>query len=202
MLETLTRVHDQVGGCVDTPAWALPDSTLVECLDVVHTIEARLSAIKAHLVREIDARDMPATRPSTTSTAAWLRDRLRISAHAAERLIDLADALDTCPALDRAVGAGAVNAEQATAIAAATDEIANGVAANTAAEAQATLIDFASTCEPARLRTLGTWFLGRMGSAVAPNADRINSTDRINSADQASVPACTATEDPGSSPSG
>lgn len=48
-----------------------------------------LAAVKLHLVREVDGRNPPGA-DGATGVAMWLRGRLRISIHAAKRLVEVA----------------------------------------------------------------------------------------------------------------
>src|SRR5688572_518748 len=106
MLAVLGRVVAGAAGCAAAPVWSLADADLLAALDGVQAAEAALAAARAHLVREVRGRDL-AGRWGASSLTVLLRDRLRISAPAARRLIEVADGLDRLPALDAAVSAGA-----------------------------------------------------------------------------------------------
>ncbi|GAA4717981.1 hypothetical protein Prum_081140 [Phytohabitans rumicis] len=91
-------------------------------MDAVHAVEQALAAAKLHLVRDIEGRGLPSAQHAS-STAVWLREHLRISIHAAKRLVDLARSVDERPALDSALVTGAVNVEQVTIVAAAVRDL-------------------------------------------------------------------------------
>src|SRR5688500_13287384 len=86
VMEGLGRLSAAVTDCLDTPVWALPDQALLDALDGVQAARVRLAAVEAQLVREVDGRALPAAQHAT-STAGWLRERLRISAHTAKRIV-------------------------------------------------------------------------------------------------------------------
>ncbi|MGC4813381.1 DUF222 domain-containing protein, partial [Micromonospora sp. DT228] len=131
MIEALTRADDAVAACVDAAAWALTEDELVAALDAAHRLEQRLAAVTLALVREIDGRGT-AHAQGASSTAVWLRERLRLTVPAARRLVDLAAALDTGnPAIRAALANADITTEQARVIA---DTVAT---VHTAADAQA-----------------------------------------------------------------
>jgi hypothetical protein len=104
-------------------AWAWPDSAVVDGLDWLQVVAARVAALQLEMIRQIDSRAVAAEQ-GATSTAAWLRDRHRISAAAASRQVKLAAVLHAdLPATADAMAAGAVNIEQAQVIAAAVADL-------------------------------------------------------------------------------
>jgi hypothetical protein len=125
-----------------------------------------------HLVREIDGRGLPVARHAT-STAVWLREHLRISIHAAKRMLDLAAAVDQRPALNAALVAGAVNAEQAAVVAAAVADLPADLGAELVDKAEAVLIGQAGQFEPAILRKAGQRILAHVAPEVADAADAV-----------------------------
>ena len=166
MLVALEQVTSAAAECAGLHARPLADSDLVGALDAVHAAEASLAAVKAHLVRELDARAIPVGQ-GATSTAAWLRGHLRLSPYAARSLLALATALDRSAALDTAVGAGAVTAEQAIVIDEALGDLPAEVSQQVRADAEACLIGYASQFEPPVLRRLGARILAQVAPDVA-----------------------------------
>jgi len=168
MLKALARAAEHVADCVDASTWALPEAQLVAVLDQVHRLEQRLATVKLALIREIDGRNLGVSQ-GATSTGVWLRDRLRLTVPAAQRLLDLAKALDgPLPMLREALAAGAVSVEQAQAIAAAVKALPAEAGPEVADKAASVLIDSAAQFEPTVLRKLGE----RILALVAPeNAD-------------------------------
>jgi Domain of unknown function (DUF222)/HNH endonuclease len=92
VIEELARADDAIHACLDASVWALPEAQLVEALDAVHAIEQRLAAVKLALIREIDGRGV-AVAHGASSTAVWLRERLRVSVGVGRRLVADAEAL-------------------------------------------------------------------------------------------------------------
>ena len=112
MDEALGCAEQAVKDCLSTSAHALSPQALVESLDRVQALSHRVLALQLALVREADARSL-AVEHGAAGTAAWLRDRWRISGPAASRLVKLASVLSTRPGLAAALADGVVNAEQA-----------------------------------------------------------------------------------------
>ncbi|MER7459849.1 DUF222 domain-containing protein [Micromonospora sp. NPDC126480] len=96
MLEELARAEVDIRPCVDAAVWSMPDQQLVDALDAAHRLEQRLAAVKLALVRELDGRGT-AVAQGASSTAVWLRERLRLTVRRARRLVELAVALDAGP---------------------------------------------------------------------------------------------------------
>ncbi len=170
LVEALAELKALAGKCADAPTWPLPDDTLVDCLDAVHQIAAAVTAVQLHLIREIDGRGL-AVAQHASSTAVWLREHLRVSIHAAKRLVDLAQAVDRRPALDAALMAGAVNAEQAAVVAAAVGDLPADLGAGLVDEAEAVLLAQAEQCEPTILRKAGVRILVHVAPELADAAD-------------------------------
>jgi Domain of unknown function (DUF222)/HNH endonuclease len=172
VLDELAVADAAVGACVDSAVWALPESALVAAVEAVHALEQRLAAVKLALIREVDGRGV-AVAHGASSTAVWVRERLRLSIPAARRLVDLAAAVDAGPpALREALSAGAVTVEQARVItdtAATVSEQAGSAAAD---KAVGMLLKSAGRFEPTLLRRLGSRILQHVAPDVAERADR------------------------------
>jgi hypothetical protein len=110
--ETLQQLREVAGHCAGTPVWSLPDTDLVNAIHAVHDAEQMLAAVKLHLIREIDGRNLPIAQEAA-NTAVWLRGRLHLSIHTARRMVDLARILDQRPVLDAALSTATLNVEQA-----------------------------------------------------------------------------------------
>ncbi|HET8659464.1 MAG TPA: DUF222 domain-containing protein [Micromonosporaceae bacterium] len=83
---TITQAVD---AWVQKPAWALSDDELVAGVDRLYVEQQRLAAAHLALVRELDGRGLAVVQ-GASSTAVWLRDRMRMSITAAQRLVKLA----------------------------------------------------------------------------------------------------------------
>ncbi|HEX2772999.1 MAG TPA: DUF222 domain-containing protein, partial [Micromonosporaceae bacterium] len=169
----LARANDAVRTCLDACVWALSEAQLIESLDAVHAMEQRLVAVKLALVREIDGRGVAAAQ-GASSTAVWLRERLRLSVSGGRRLVADACALDgpAGPELRQSLSAGAVTVEQARVIAEAVATVHQQAGDEAADKAVHLLIDWAGRFEPGILRGLGARILAHVAPDVADEADR------------------------------
>ncbi|MCG5440032.1 HNH endonuclease signature motif containing protein [Micromonospora foliorum] len=166
MVEELAQADDSVAACVDAPAWALPEHDLIAALDATHRLEQRLAAVKLALIREVDGRGT-ARAQGASSTAVWLRDRLRLTIPSARRLVDLATTLDTSnPGIRQALADGVISLDQARVIADTVETVNRSADAETADKAVGVLTDWARQFDPTHLRKLGTRILDH----VAPDA--------------------------------
>jgi hypothetical protein len=146
--------------------WSLTDSDLTVELAHVFADEQRLAARRLQLVREIDRRDL-ARQCGVTSTVAWLRDGLRISAGIAKRWVELARALDsTALVTAEALSAGVVNEEQAAVIVRSLSNL-DDASQEDRAKAELALIERAAQFEPLSLGKLGTRILEHVAPQVA-----------------------------------
>ncbi|WP_051723955.1 HNH endonuclease signature motif containing protein [Micromonospora chokoriensis] len=166
----MEQAEAAVAACFDTPAWAASERDLVAALDAAHRIEQRLAAVKLTLVRELDGRGT-ATAQGASSTAVWLRDRLRLGVGAARRLVELATALDAAPAGVRdALAGGAVDVEQVRVIAATVETVHTAAGTEAADKAVSVLVEWAAQFDAALLRRLGTRILDHIAPEVADAA--------------------------------
>jgi hypothetical protein len=170
MREVLDDLERAARACVDAPVWSLPDGDVLAGLDRLQVVEQQVALVKARLVGQVQTRRLPAAQHAT-STVVWLRERFRVSVHAAKRLVELARAVDTRPGLDAAVAAGQVNAEQAVVIAAALAELPAQAGPAVVDEAERLLVGFAGQFEPVSLRKLGARILAHVDPEAADAAD-------------------------------
>ncbi|MEU8389353.1 DUF222 domain-containing protein [Micromonospora sp. NPDC048842] len=170
MLEELAQAEAAVADCLDAPAWALPAHDLVAAIDATHRLEQRLAAVKLALVRELDGRGI-ATAQGASSTAVWLRDRLRLRVGAARRLVELAATLVAAPAAVRdALANGEVDVEQARVIAGTVETVHTAAGAEAADRAVGVLVGWAAQFDATLLRRLGTRILDHVAPEVADAA--------------------------------
>ncbi|WBB67126.1 HNH endonuclease signature motif containing protein [Micromonospora sp. WMMD812] len=170
MIDELARAETAIWPCRDAAAGAMPEQQLVEALETAHRLEQRLAAIKLALIREFDGRGL-AVAQGATSTAVWLRDRLRLTVPAARRLVDLAAALDDGPpAVRDALAEGRVDAEQARVIAETTATVRAEAGPTAADKAVDLLVEWAGEFEPGLLRKLGSRVLDHVAPEVAEAA--------------------------------
>ncbi|MCZ7377122.1 HNH endonuclease signature motif containing protein [Micromonospora sp. WMMC250] len=170
MVEELAQADDAVAACVDAAAWPLTEHELVAALDAAHRLQQRLAAVTLTLVREIDGRGTARTHGAST-TAVWLRERLRMTVPAARRLVDLATALDTGnPGIRQALADGAINLDQARVIADTVTTVHRSADAETAEKAVGVLVEWAGQFDPTLLRRVGTRILDHVAPDLADAA--------------------------------
>ncbi|RQX02190.1 HNH endonuclease signature motif containing protein [Micromonospora inaquosa] len=166
MIDALEQAEAAVAACFDTAAWAASEHDLVAALDAAHRLEQRLAAVKLGLVRELDGRGT-ATAQGASSTAVWLRDRLRLGVGAARRLVELAATLDAAPpGVQDALAAATVDVEQVRVIAETVETVHASAGAEAADKAVGVLVGWAAQFDAGLLRKLGTRILDH----VAPEA--------------------------------
>ncbi|MGW3892712.1 DUF222 domain-containing protein, partial [Micromonospora chokoriensis] len=170
MVEELAQADDAVAACVDATVWSLPEHELVAALDAAHRLQQRLAAVTLTLVREIDGRGTARAQGAST-TAVWLRERLRMTVPAARRLVDLATALDTGnPGIRQALAAGAINLDQARVIADTATTVQTTTDTETADKAVGVLVEWAGQFGPTLLRRMGSRILDHVAPDLADAA--------------------------------
>jgi hypothetical protein len=168
----LARAREAVDDCLNLPAWALRGQELIDCLDQAHALQQKVIALVLRLVREVDRAGL-AREQGATSTAAWLRSRLRLSVAAARLLVGDAERLDAGPAAVRAaVAAGAVNGEQARIIGRTVQTVHDQAGAAAADKAVGLLLDWAGEFDPDGLRRLSHRILDHVAPQVADDLQR------------------------------
>ncbi|MFF5179296.1 DUF222 domain-containing protein [Micromonospora sp. NPDC000316] len=170
MIDALEQAEAAVAACFDVAAWGLSEGDLVAALEVAHRLEQRVGAVKLALVREVDGRGV-ATTQGASSTAVWLRERLRLDVGAARRLVGLAASLDAVPCGVRdAVAGGAVTVEQARVIAETVETVRAAAGVEVADKAVGVLLDWAGQFDPFLLRRMGARILDHVAPEVADAA--------------------------------
>ncbi|MEU8254598.1 DUF222 domain-containing protein [Micromonospora inaquosa] len=170
MIDALEQAEAAVAACSNLAVWAADERDLVAALDAAHRTEQRLAAVKLTLVRELDGRGT-ATVQGASSTAVWLRDRLRVGVGAARRLVKLAATFDAAPTGVRdALAAGTVDVEQVRVIADTVQTAHTTAGAQAADKAVGVLVGWAAQFDAALLRKLGTRILDHVAPDVADAA--------------------------------
>lgn len=171
MLVALREIGGLVEEATARDAWALPDGELIAGLTAVHALEQQLAAIKLRLVREVDGRSL-ATAQGASSTVTWLRERLRVSAGAARRTVELAAGLAAGPpVVADALAAGTITVEQSEVITRAVADLPAEVGDETVEKAAQALVEQGRRFEPAILRRLGQRILHHVAPEVAEHAE-------------------------------
>ncbi|UWZ38785.1 DUF222 domain-containing protein [Dactylosporangium roseum] len=121
--DVLAVIDAALGTGPASGAWAWSDVDLAAREDAVHTLIQRATAAHLAILRELDGRAL-AKRHGQTS-AQWIRARHQISSGTAHRWLSLGAALDRpeLAATAAALAEGAINVEQAAAIAEAVAEL-------------------------------------------------------------------------------
>ena len=140
-----------LGGWAERPVYGLSDDELRHAVDEVCTRRAGLEGLLLDLIRELDGRGLPG-RDGAANTAAWMRERQRLSRPTAGRLVRAARALAGAAVTAQALREGQINLEQASVIA---GQVAV-LPAGRQAEAEAALIGQAGVWEPETLTVLAT----------------------------------------------
>jgi hypothetical protein len=164
-LEAVRRSVVAAGECAETPTWPLPPESLPECLDGIETAERLLAAAKLHVIREIDAKGIPASIGARTP--GWVADRLLITPAVARRLVRLAQAVDGSPGLDSALSGGLVNVDQVAAVVKAVDALPSDVGAEVRAKAEAVMLGWAHQSDARGLGFMGVRVLEHVAPEVA-----------------------------------
>lgn len=170
MIDELARAENAVAACADAAAWALSEHDLIATIDATHRLQQRLAAVQVAAVRELDGRGV-AVAQGASSTAVWLRHRLRLDVAAARRLVGLAASLDVAPPGVRAALAdGAVSVEQARVIAETAATVTASAGAEVADKAVGVLVEWAEQFDPILLRKMGTRILDHVAPDLADAA--------------------------------
>ncbi|RAO03780.1 hypothetical protein GAR05_00761 [Micromonospora saelicesensis] len=171
MLEALAQVGGAVDDCAETALWALSDDELLASLDATQVLAQRLAAVQLGLVRELDGRGV-AIAQGASSTAVWLRERLRLSGRSARQLVQLATTIDAAPpAVRDALLSGAITVEQGRVVAETVAALPVEAGPEVADKAAQLLIDWADRFDPTSLSRLGERVLAHVAPELADQAE-------------------------------
>jgi hypothetical protein len=152
-----------LAAATDAALWSVADADLAGLVVAAGRLVARAQGLLLRLVGEADARDV-LTADGATSSAVFLRHRLRLSPAEAASCARTARAIRTVAAQTGAACAeGRVTAGQAAVITRAVGEL----PAPARAQAERTLLEHAATYDPVVLGRLGR----RIAAHVDPGAD-------------------------------
>ncbi len=163
--DLLATAASAVAALAARPPYALSNDDLRSALDRLHRITTIVAGTAATLVHEASARGLP-HHDAATSTVAWLRDLLRISAADANRMITLGQLMDRRSVIAAALESAALNPARALAIGRTLDDV-PADDPNTVDKVEATLIDHATQFEPSILRRLGERVLAHVNPSLA-----------------------------------
>ncbi|MGC4768105.1 DUF222 domain-containing protein [Micromonospora sp. DT44] len=171
MLRALAQAGDGVDACADTAPWALSDDELLAALDASHALAQRLATIQLALVRELDGRGL-AVAQGASSTAVWLRERLRLSGRSARQLVQLAATIDAAPPTVRAALLdGSLTVEQGKVVAETIADLPVEAGPEVAEKATELLIAWADRFDPTTLSRLGERVLAHVAPDLADEAE-------------------------------
>jgi hypothetical protein len=134
-------------GQAPAAGWDVPDEILVARMRELVRIRAMVDATLAEQVAAFDAR-AGARYDGQTSTAAWLRARLRLGGGQAGQLLLIARRLGNMALVGKALAAGEITLEHAAAVA----TLAGQVGEEALAGYEPVLLDLARQVAPERLR--------------------------------------------------
>ncbi|MGW3784838.1 DUF222 domain-containing protein [Micromonospora chokoriensis] len=171
MLRALAQAGGAVNDCAQASVWALSDSELLASLDAAHVLAQRLAAVQLGLVRELDSRGL-ATAQGASSTAIWLRERLRLTSRSARQLVQLASTIDAAPpAVRDALFNGAMSVEQGRVVAETIAALPPEAGPEVADKATQLLVDWADRFDPTVLSRLGERVLTHVAPDLADQAE-------------------------------
>ncbi|MGW3854639.1 DUF222 domain-containing protein [Micromonospora arida] len=171
MLEALAQVGEAVDDCAETALWALSDDELLASLDATQVLAQRLAAVQLGLVRELDGRGV-AIAQGASSTAVWLRERLRLSGRSARQLVQLATTINAAPpAVRDALLSGAITVEQGRVVAETIAALPVEAGPEVADKATQLLITWADRFDPTILSRLGERVLAHVAPELADQAE-------------------------------
>ncbi|MBQ1020719.1 DUF222 domain-containing protein [Micromonospora sp. D93] len=171
MLEALAQVGGAVDDCAETALWGLSDDELLASLDATQVLAQRLAAVQLGLVRELDGRGV-AVAQGASSTAVWLRERLRLSGRGARQLVQLAATIDAAPSAVRdALLGGAITVEQGRVVAETIAALPAEAGPEVADKATQLLVAWADRFDPTSLSRLGERVLTHVAPELADEAE-------------------------------
>ncbi|EIV94483.1 HNH endonuclease signature motif containing protein [Frankia sp. QA3] len=154
LVDGLTAVSARVDGLMGGPVWSLSDAGLLDFLVDCSAVLTRLAAFRLQVVAEVHGRGL-ARRAGASSTVALLRERLRVRAADAGRLVDVAVAVDgPLAATGARLAAAEISVEQAQVIAAGMRSLPAGVTADVRRQVEAFLLRQADEFDPTALARL------------------------------------------------
>jgi len=173
VVDAVDAVSDVLDGTADADAWALSDDDLVRVVEQCEQLSARVAELGLRLVREMDGRDL-ARRVGASSTAGWLRHRLRLRPGEARSRVELAHRLRVqptpvdngpsmggsgggwaMPATAAALAEGAVWVEHAAVIAATMARLPSSLSPDQIRAAEQQLAGWARQYNPTEVANLG-----------------------------------------------
>jgi hypothetical protein len=171
VLEVLRRMNGLVDQAAEHAVFTLSSEDLAACLRAAHVVEQRVAALRLACVRELDGRGV-AWEHGDTSTAAWLREQLRISPSAARRMVRLAAGVGAAPqVVGDAFAAGVITVEQTWVIVRTIADLPAHAGPEVTGKAAQALVDHAGGFDPLGLGRIGQRILWHVAPDLAEEAD-------------------------------
>lgn len=154
LVDGLAAMSARLDGLMGGPVWSLSDAGLMDFLVDCSAVLTRLAAFRLQVVAEVHGRGL-ARRSGASSTAALLRERLRVRAADAGRLVDVAVAADgPLAATGARLAAGEISMEQAQVIVAGMRSLPARVTADVRRQVEEFLLRQADDFDPTVLARL------------------------------------------------
>lgn len=208
-LAAVAAAVERLGAATRDGLWSLGSAQVLGSIESAHRIACQVDAVRHSLVREADARGA-AVEAGASSSAGWLRHRLRMHPAAAKRLVDTARALhddpagplvhhadDTSPGGDSpcddrspraglraAFAAGRIDAEHVAVACQTLTDLPPDLGADVVAEAEEFLLEQALLHDPKALARLGRHLRHRLdpdgGDRLEREEQHAEATQRLN----------------------
>jgi hypothetical protein len=154
------RLNARLDELAETGVWSMNAAETSETVVELQRAQAKLAAAQARLLAHAERLDV-AANTGATSTAAWLRGQVRVTAGTARRAVALGKALDTgsYPATAAGLASGEVLPDQARVIVAAVDALPDRLFAEERLRGEAHLVGLAKCYDAEQLARLGRHLL-------------------------------------------
>lgn len=159
----LEGVRSALAQVAEAPLWSLGSADLLDLVEEAGAVVAAAQAVLLHAVREADARTALVAE-GATSSAAWLRARLRLTPSEASTYVKVARGLDGLEATATACAGGRIGVGHASVIARTVADL--PADARLRAGAERDLVQHAQTFDPVQLARIGR----RLLAGVDPDA--------------------------------
>jgi hypothetical protein len=164
-MAALEAAYSDLAKRVEDEAWQLAEGDVLDVTRRVHALGSKVAGLGVRMIREVDARSIPATL-GASSLRAFVSGALRLSPREAHRQAKLATSLhEHCAATGAALAEGAVNFEQAARIAWMLEHLPSKATPEQRDWAQGFLLEHAKVLNAEDLARLGK----RLDAAIDPD---------------------------------
>jgi hypothetical protein len=173
----LEGVRPALAQVAEAPLWSLGSEELTDLVEEAGAVVAAAQAVLMHVVREADARDALVAE-GATSSAAWLRARLRLSPSEAAGYVKTARALADLDTAAAACADGRIGLGHASVVARTVADLPADPGLRVAAERD--LVEHAQVFDPVQLTRIGR----RLVAAVDADAVEAGEADALARAEE------------------